>query len=749
MYYCNKLFGMRLLVAAAPLLAAAKVSLNSRWGELETLPGPSSPAAQPAWLANLTQYRATTIAQIGFDPSLYNKYNVWKTSMIVAPQSHLYDRFLFDSASGLWTVDKFLDDLNNRYGGIDGVLLWASYPNMGVDERNQFQLLEDMPGGLAGLQTAISRFHARGVKAGLPYNPWDTDTARLNITDELAIAQYGATVNADFVNGDTMNFMDSAFFQDSITAGHPIALQPEGGPVPTSLNWTTMGWGYWDDVFIPQIDNWKWLTTGVAEYPHQTYICDRWSQNHTTDLHQAWFNGLGFVSWENVWGIWNGMNERDSEATRRYSTMARFFSGFLIAAGWEPHTPLYPDAATVGVFASRWPQPAGAVYNGNATLWTIVNRGSIDYNGPVVYVPCAASGVSYYDIYRGTAVSAQAVANPTGACAVSLPVEGGGFSGLLAIYSSDVNTDLTTYLQAISALTATPLASYSTDHVYLPQVMNTIQPTTPAGVAPAGMVLVQGNASWTFTVAGTEIEGGEGAGVDVQFPWESVCVKVHAPHTMSVPTFYMDIEPVTNAQYQVFLEASGYSPVEAHNYLRDWSCSGGVGSGSGCTVPSGAENKPVTWVDLRDSAAYCNYYGKRLPNDWEWQYAAQGADDSRLYPWGSTWDASKVPPQSHGAVRPLPPDVGQYPQGSSMAGVQDLMGLVWQWTNEFVDDHTRTGLVRGGAYYRATSSSWYFPGDLSPAGDVRANTHNKLLLMWPSYDRHGTVGFRCVMDAVQ
>ena len=41
----------------------------------------------------------------------------------------------------------------------------------------------------------------------------------------------------------------------------------------------------------------------------------------------------------------------------------------------------------------------------------------------------------------------------------------------------------------------------------------------------------------------------------------------------------------------------------------------------------------------------------------------------------------------------------------------------------------------------------YFPGDLTLAGDVRANTHNKLLLMAPAYDRHGTVGFRCVADA--
>ena len=76
------------------------------------------------------------------------------------------------------------------------------------------------------------------------------------------------------------------------------------------------------------------------------------------------------------------------------------------------------------------------------------------------------------------------------------------------------------------------------------------------------------------------------------------------------------------------------------------------------------------------------------------------------------------------------------------------MGLVWQWTNEFTDAHTRAGVVRGGAYYRDATSGWYFPGrvDRQEAHGVTARTHNKVLLMDAAYDRHGTVGFRCVQD---
>ena len=70
-----------------------------------------------------------------------------------------------------------------------------------------------------------------------------------------------------------------------------------------------------------------------------------------------------------------------------------------------------------------------------------------------------------------------------------------------------------------------------------------------------------------------------------------------------------------------------------------------------------------------------------------------------------------------------------------------MVGNVWQWTDEFVDEHTRSAILRGGSYYRPQGSRWYFP-------DVyRLDEHGKYLLMAPSIDRAGTAGFRCVKDA--
>jgi hypothetical protein len=71
----------------------------------------------------------------------------------------------------------------------------------------------------------------------------------------------------------------------------------------------------------------------------------------------------------------------------------------------------------------------------------------------------------------------------------------------------------------------------------------------------------------------------------------------------------------------------------------------------------------------------------------------------------------------------------------------DLVGNVWQWTDEYVDAHTRSAILRGGNNYQPQTSHWYFPQA------YRLDQHGKYLLMAPCKDRSGGIGFRCVVDA--
>lgn len=90
--------------------------------------------------------------------------------------------------------------------------------------------------------------------------------------------------------------------------------------------------------------------------------------------------------------------------------------------------------------------------------------------------------------------------------------------------------------------------------------------------------------------------------------------------------------------------------------------------------PSGWGNKPVIWVAFEDAEAYCMHYGKRLPNEWEWQVAAQGRD-GRKYPWGNSgWHA---PATEDGLSMRGPDDVNWHEDGASPYGVMDMVGNVW------------------------------------------------------------------------
>ena len=146
----------------------------------------------------------------------------------------------------------------------------------------------------------------------------------------------------------------------------------------------------------------------------------------------------------------------------------------------------------------------------------------------------------------------------------------------------------------------------------------------------------------------------------------------------------IDRYPVTNAEFKNFMDATHYHPKDDYNFLR---------TGQNGTYPDGWDSKPVTWVSLEDARAYAAWAGKRLPHEWEWQYAAQGGD-GRPVSLGrqlgrQRWCRSRQ--RAHHAVGLT--TLTAHPRAASPFGVEDLVGNVWQWTDEFSDDHTRGGIV--------------------------------------------------------
>ena len=677
------------------LVAALLLAQDTKYPpQGQQFPGPPTKADTDEWLREMQHYRLERRIRAGLDSKLYQRPELaWAQSSFIQPQAMVEDRYLYDPVTRRYTVDRYLDDVDQRYGGIDSILLWPVYPNIGIDNRSQFDLLRDMPGGLPALRQMVADFHRRGVRVLFPNMPWDTGTRREERGMPETIAALMKEIGADGINGDTFGGIPRPYREASDAIGHPLVLEPEGYPDSDEmLNWNSMSWGYWKYPFVPMVSRGKWL-----EPRHMVNVCNRWAKDKTDDLQAAFFNGVGYESWENIWGIWNGITERDAEAVRRIAKIERRFAPYLVSQEWEPHTP----TIHYGIFASKFP------HNGRI-LWMLVNRTAYDIDGPQLAVH---AGLHYFDLWHGVELH-----DPT------FPIEANGFGAILA-QPELADASLTAFLSEMHALSARPLSSFPKVWHFLPQQIVGIDRTAPASAAPQGMIRIPAIAAYRFEVHGIEIEGGDDIGVDVQYPGED-SPRRHHVQTLSIPSFYIDRYPVTNREFKAFVDATHYYPADDHNFLKEWK----------------DDNRPVTWISLEDARAYAKWAGKRLPHEWEWQYAAQGSD-GRTYPWGNSWCADCAPPQEHGHDFGGPSPVDAHPQGASPFGVQDLTGNIWQWTDEFQDEHTRAAILRGGGLYRPDGSRWYFPSA------YKLTEHGKYLLIAPSKDRSATVGFRCVKDA--
>ena len=664
------------------------------------------------WVRGFTEWRTEHLIRIGFDPSLYENPDLeWAQRNFVHVLTMVEDRYFYDANTGRYTVDRYLDDLEERFGQIDSVLLWYIYPNIGVDDRSQFDLAHDLPGGVEGLRGVVADFHRRGIKVMLPTMPWDNGTNPAGNSDWERIMELAAATGADGVNGDTYSGVPLAFHKAAMEIGRALVLQPESTAHAGDhiLTWNVQSWSKRiPDEPVPTVLKLKWL-----EPRHIINIENRWSRARTSDLQHALFNGIGYVAWENVFGFWNQLTARDAETLRRVAMVLRHFWRLVTGAGWRP----YAQTLQFGVFASRFPGE-------RETLWTIINRNEFAVEGEQIALAHVA-GALYFDIWSGAPIEPRIEGDRA---FVTLAMEARGFGAVLQRLPEALDDELDAFLTQMRARAEAPLQSLSGSWHSAQQTLVPIEPTTKHPSPPEGMIAIPAG-EFDFDVHGVVIEGYAVEGVDVQYPWENT-PRRHHRRRMSIQAFYIDRFPVTNAGFKLFLDASGYAPADAHNFLRHWK--GGV-------PPAGWEKKPVTWVSIEDARAFAAWAGKRLPREWEWQYAAQGTD-GRLYPWGGDWLASAAPEPSIERVMPKPADVDAYPAGASPFGVMAMVGNVWQWTDEYLDEHVRAAVLRGGNNYQPQTSHWYFPQAYA------LNEHGKYLLMAPSKDRSAGIGFRCAAD---
>lgn len=137
---------------------------------------------------------------------------------------------------------------------------------------------------------------------------------------------------------------------------------------------------------------------------------------------------------------------------------------------------------------------------------------------------------------------------------------------------------------------------------------------------------------------------------------------------IELAAFYIDKFEVTNAQFVEYIRALGkYSEQDIVDVIE--------------RLKMKEPSLPVRNITWHKANEYCQFVGKRLPTEAEWEKAARGTD-GREYPWGNDWNAEFVN-KGQGEADVMP--VGSLEKGQSPYGVYEMAGNVMEWTADWYE----------------------------------------------------------------
>ncbi|HVT11623.1 MAG TPA: SUMF1/EgtB/PvdO family nonheme iron enzyme [Fimbriimonadaceae bacterium] len=555
------------------------------------IPAPDDPAAWPAWREGLERWRDEARKALHYDGATYDKPEfAWMQSCFAFGKVMIFDRQFLDPHKGEFLVEPWLDWMERDFGGIDALILWQAYPRIGVDRRNQFDHYREVPGGMPALRRLVDRLHARGVKAALAYNPWDTGTKREGKSDAEAMGDFVGEAGFDGIFLDTMpqSGPDLRTTMDRIKPG--VVLESELALPIEAIPTHHASWGQWfDDSYAPGVLRNRWF-----EQRHMIHMIRRWDLDHSGEMQMAWMNGAGMFVWQNIFGSWNGWNDRDRSILRSMLPIQRRYARHFSRGTWTPLV----ETSTHGLFASQWTLDG-------LTLWTAVNRENRPLDG---FIQSASNdgAVRLFDLVRGIELDHG-----------HLELAPRWIGAMLAIPSSRVDDGFKRFLAGQAERHAP--ASHETKRIE-PMPIRVCGPAAPLGSREQGFVsLVPGEHVLRSRMRVREC--GEYGHAMLEFQaYPGLHQERFIERRVTIGKVAVASKEVTNGEFLRFLRESGYRPASRESFLAHW-----------VDGKPKDPDQPVVYVSLEDARAYCAWAGLRLPTEDEWQLSAP--KDVRLWNW--------------------------------------------------------------------------------------------------------------------
>jgi len=688
-----------------------------------------------------------------FDNRLFQRKDLqWVRGSYLMLLQFAWDKTWYDAEKNSHTFYQFFNSLDQLTGGWDIYTLWPTWPRLGLDPQNQFDLYRNLPGGMAEIRNQADFLHRKGKKYFISYNPWDESTRKEVHLEglERLLRETGTDGVVLDTRGESSRELQAV--ADNVKPG--IIMYSEGMAIPRHMPGIVSGRVH-NALYMPPVLNLnKFIKPDFAIFR----VIDLAENEFHREICLSFFNGYGIE-----------INTMRPGRPDRYQAEFRFMgettrilrenTSVFNDLAWNPLVDTRIDSIWVNQWKCR-----------NKELYTIFSLQASGFAGPMFRV-FPDKGFHFVSLFshqecRIDTLEGQAmVVVSTGSFSPDwIGTRKEGAVECIARLPEHIQADHQLGILSLSAGTGDELRIWAGDPSYsksplrlvpgdhrinlrtrfpghddkyviqlfgenelLDEVIIPFEPGTPVLVSP----LVHSPASARTPEGMCKIPAADitllvrrdSGSLEPFIPFP----KVTSGEKIHMPGYFIDKYPVTNRQFHDFLLSSSYRPKDTTNFLRHW---------NGSVLPKELENHPVVYISPADAEAYARWAGKRLPTELEWQYAGQGSGGS-AYPWGEKMDSTACNYKSNKSTA-----VDQFPEGRSPFGVCDMIGNVWQLTaDEYDNGSYRYRIIRGGSHYFPDSSIWYVRG-----GPVSLFHPEMLLRISDGFDRCSTIGFRCVKD---